>query len=303
MFFLFFFTGLPQANRHKIFEGLCVEQGFYTSKDFLPLVAKASKPGKEPQEAVCWRHLPITSITPLSCKVHYMRLFSVPHDLEILGSAFKISVAWQNACITENMCSIKRLWKGPRCWAKECQLWAAIQDYSRLASIEWLAMAMGSFIDISVYKSDIFERHALAICACHSSKSVMHQVLYSVNMHLLINDGENVCPGNIEYIIGVWYTVTTYLRKEKDVTFASMWLSKWYITALSLKIFCENVETAEQITIAVVLIITCWNQLHSVEWFVISIMDWGKKEQAMKLQLWGHFQKRRPVCHCSWIIW
>uniref|UniRef100_A0A8C1XWY7 Dihydropyrimidine dehydrogenase [NADP(+)] n=1 Tax=Cyprinus carpio TaxID=7962 RepID=A0A8C1XWY7_CYPCA len=35
-------TVLPQANRDKIFEGLTIEQGFYTSKDFLPLVAKAS---------------------------------------------------------------------------------------------------------------------------------------------------------------------------------------------------------------------------------------------------------------------
>uniref|UniRef100_A0A8C1NMH7 Dihydropyrimidine dehydrogenase [NADP(+)] n=1 Tax=Cyprinus carpio TaxID=7962 RepID=A0A8C1NMH7_CYPCA len=33
---------LPQANRDKIFEGLTIEQGFYTSKDFLPLFAKAS---------------------------------------------------------------------------------------------------------------------------------------------------------------------------------------------------------------------------------------------------------------------
>uniref|UniRef100_A0A673G9B1 Dihydropyrimidine dehydrogenase [NADP(+)] n=1 Tax=Sinocyclocheilus rhinocerous TaxID=307959 RepID=A0A673G9B1_9TELE len=37
--------GLPQANRDKIFEGLTTEQGFYTSKDFLPLVAKTSKIG------------------------------------------------------------------------------------------------------------------------------------------------------------------------------------------------------------------------------------------------------------------
>uniref|UniRef100_A0A8C7K128 dihydropyrimidine dehydrogenase (NADP(+)) n=1 Tax=Oncorhynchus kisutch TaxID=8019 RepID=A0A8C7K128_ONCKI len=36
---------LPQANRHKIFEELTIEQGFYTSKDFLPLVSKASKTG------------------------------------------------------------------------------------------------------------------------------------------------------------------------------------------------------------------------------------------------------------------
>ncbi|XP_063062842.1 dihydropyrimidine dehydrogenase a, tandem duplicate 1 [Engraulis encrasicolus] len=42
---VFIGIGLPQANRHKIFEGLTTAQGFYTSKDFLPLVAKASKPG------------------------------------------------------------------------------------------------------------------------------------------------------------------------------------------------------------------------------------------------------------------
>lgn len=40
-----FGTGLPQANKAKIFQGLTVDQGFYTSKDFLPLVAKASKAG------------------------------------------------------------------------------------------------------------------------------------------------------------------------------------------------------------------------------------------------------------------
>lgn len=39
------FVGLPQANRAKIFEGLTVDQGFFTSKDFLPLVASASKRG------------------------------------------------------------------------------------------------------------------------------------------------------------------------------------------------------------------------------------------------------------------
>lgn len=38
-------AGLPQANRHEIFDGLAVEQGFFTSKDFLPLVVKANKPG------------------------------------------------------------------------------------------------------------------------------------------------------------------------------------------------------------------------------------------------------------------
>uniref|UniRef100_A0A8C4SYY1 Dihydropyrimidine dehydrogenase [NADP(+)] n=1 Tax=Erpetoichthys calabaricus TaxID=27687 RepID=A0A8C4SYY1_ERPCA len=42
---VFIGIGLPEPNRHKIFAGLTMEQGFYTSKDFLPMVAKASKPG------------------------------------------------------------------------------------------------------------------------------------------------------------------------------------------------------------------------------------------------------------------
>ncbi|XP_042573992.1 dihydropyrimidine dehydrogenase [NADP(+)]-like [Cyprinus carpio] len=44
---------LPQANRDKIFEGLTIEQGFYTSKDFLPLFAKASKIGTEIDSSMC----------------------------------------------------------------------------------------------------------------------------------------------------------------------------------------------------------------------------------------------------------
>uniref|UniRef100_UPI0025AE0F18 dihydropyrimidine dehydrogenase [NADP(+)] isoform X1 n=1 Tax=Doryrhamphus excisus TaxID=161450 RepID=UPI0025AE0F18 len=42
---VFIGIGLPQANRAKIFEGLSVDQGFFTSKDFLPMVATASKRG------------------------------------------------------------------------------------------------------------------------------------------------------------------------------------------------------------------------------------------------------------------
>uniref|UniRef100_A0A4W5JWA0 Dihydropyrimidine dehydrogenase [NADP(+)] n=1 Tax=Hucho hucho TaxID=62062 RepID=A0A4W5JWA0_9TELE len=42
---VFIGIGLPQANKAKIFQGLTVDQGFYTSKDFLPRVAKASKAG------------------------------------------------------------------------------------------------------------------------------------------------------------------------------------------------------------------------------------------------------------------
>ena len=37
--------GLPNPKIIPAFEGLTPEQGFYTSKSFLPLVAKASKPG------------------------------------------------------------------------------------------------------------------------------------------------------------------------------------------------------------------------------------------------------------------
>uniref|UniRef100_A0A3B3I1B5 Dihydropyrimidine dehydrogenase [NADP(+)] n=1 Tax=Oryzias latipes TaxID=8090 RepID=A0A3B3I1B5_ORYLA len=42
---VFIGIGLPQANRAKIFQGLTGDQGFFTSKDFLPLVASASKKG------------------------------------------------------------------------------------------------------------------------------------------------------------------------------------------------------------------------------------------------------------------
>ncbi len=42
---VFLGIGLPNPKRIPIFEGLTIEQGFFTSKEFLPLVAKASKPG------------------------------------------------------------------------------------------------------------------------------------------------------------------------------------------------------------------------------------------------------------------
>ncbi|XP_021164406.2 dihydropyrimidine dehydrogenase [NADP(+)] isoform X2 [Fundulus heteroclitus] len=42
---VFIGIGLPQANRAKIFQGLTMDQGFFTSKDFLPMVASASKKG------------------------------------------------------------------------------------------------------------------------------------------------------------------------------------------------------------------------------------------------------------------
>ncbi|KAL6471576.1 hypothetical protein MHYP_G00202260 [Metynnis hypsauchen] len=36
---------LPQTNKHKVFDGLSLDQGIFTSKDSLPLVVKASKAG------------------------------------------------------------------------------------------------------------------------------------------------------------------------------------------------------------------------------------------------------------------
>ncbi|XP_061926358.1 dihydropyrimidine dehydrogenase [NADP(+)] [Entelurus aequoreus] len=42
---VFIGIGLPQANRAQIFQGLTMDQGFFTSKDFLPMVATASKSG------------------------------------------------------------------------------------------------------------------------------------------------------------------------------------------------------------------------------------------------------------------
>lgn len=43
---LVYFVGVPQAKLEPMFANLTVENGFYTSKDFLPAVSKASKPGK-----------------------------------------------------------------------------------------------------------------------------------------------------------------------------------------------------------------------------------------------------------------
>lgn len=42
---IFIGIGLPEAKINPLFAGLNQEMGFYTSKSFLPKVAKASKPG------------------------------------------------------------------------------------------------------------------------------------------------------------------------------------------------------------------------------------------------------------------
>lgn len=53
---VFIGIGLPEPNKDDIFQGLTQDQGFYTSKDFLPLVAKGSKAG------MCACHSPLPSI-------------------------------------------------------------------------------------------------------------------------------------------------------------------------------------------------------------------------------------------------
>nr|AAH80003.1 MGC81821 protein [Xenopus laevis] len=53
---IFIGIGLPQPKIDDVFTGLTIEHGFYTSKDFLPLVSKASKQG------MCACHSPLPSI-------------------------------------------------------------------------------------------------------------------------------------------------------------------------------------------------------------------------------------------------
>ena len=43
---VFIGIGLPDPKVAPTFEGLTQENGFFTSKDFLPVVAMASKPGE-----------------------------------------------------------------------------------------------------------------------------------------------------------------------------------------------------------------------------------------------------------------
>ena len=45
---IFVGIGLPDSKVAPIFDGLTVNNGFYTSKDFLPVVSMGSKPGE------CW---------------------------------------------------------------------------------------------------------------------------------------------------------------------------------------------------------------------------------------------------------
>lgn len=42
---MFIVLGLPEPKKESVFQGLGMEEGFYTSKEFLPLVSMASKPG------------------------------------------------------------------------------------------------------------------------------------------------------------------------------------------------------------------------------------------------------------------
>ena len=50
---VFLGIGLPDPKLIPMFQELRTEDGFYTSKDFLPLVASASKPGSHELWCVC----------------------------------------------------------------------------------------------------------------------------------------------------------------------------------------------------------------------------------------------------------
>ena len=45
-FWFFFFSGLPEPKLSPIFDGLGTENGFYSSKAFLPIVSMGSKAGQ-----------------------------------------------------------------------------------------------------------------------------------------------------------------------------------------------------------------------------------------------------------------
>ena len=45
-FFKIFFSGLPEPKLSPIFDGLGTENGFYSSKAFLPIVSMGSKAGQ-----------------------------------------------------------------------------------------------------------------------------------------------------------------------------------------------------------------------------------------------------------------
>ena len=62
MMSFFISTGLPDPKVAPIFSGLTVDNGFYTSKDFLPIVCMASKPGADKDMNRCggectWFHV------------------------------------------------------------------------------------------------------------------------------------------------------------------------------------------------------------------------------------------------------
>ena len=44
---VFIGIGLPDPKVAPIFKGLTTQNGFFTSKEFLPVVSKASKPGEK----------------------------------------------------------------------------------------------------------------------------------------------------------------------------------------------------------------------------------------------------------------
>lgn len=149
-----------------------MEQGFYTSKDFLPLVAKASKPGTEKWFAQNFYLLPPKFCFSFCCSMFFSSS-SVLHVLEIFRKTFINSVPWHNAWISENV-SYKAFLKRSKKQSKKMPTMSCYTRLFRLTLIEWIAMAMDSLTDISVYKYVIFLRHA-CLSERHISSDVQHK--------------------------------------------------------------------------------------------------------------------------------
>lgn len=153
----------------------------------------------------------------------------------------------------------------------------------RFALIEWLAMAMDRLSDISVYRYVIFFRHASTISLRFEWKTYIKWCFIWVCIYQWWMDRSmHACPGNRGIMMHCMYRLCTSSLKKRKMLHAFTWLSKRYIPGLCFQdpftSFCENAERSEQITVSIVCIITCWNQLHSEEWLVIFIKDRkGKK--------------------------
>jgi hypothetical protein len=87
---VFIGIGLPQAKRIPIFQNLSEQMGFYTSKDFLPKVSVASKPGMYTMHSLFICLSFISNLVGIYKKQQPVRLWSIIHHRNVqvqIGSA------------------------------------------------------------------------------------------------------------------------------------------------------------------------------------------------------------------------